>query len=55
MNENDINFIRNSIEVAKKVRENGNHPFGAILVDEHGNIGPILEEEAEKVHEGFWK
>ena len=49
MNENDINFIRNSIEVAKKARENGNHPFGAILVDEHGKI--LLQVENNVVTE----
>ncbi len=38
MNEDDLRFIRVAIEVAQKARENGNHPFGAILVGENGQI-----------------
>ena len=38
MNENDLRFIRTSIEVAEQARNKGNHPFGAILVDDQGNI-----------------
>ena len=30
-------------EVAKRAKEKGNHPFGAILVDEEGNV--LLEQE----------
>lgn len=43
MNNNDITFIRRSIEIAQQARENGNHPFGALLVNEHGHI--LLEVE----------
>ena len=43
MNDNDLRFIRASIEVAQKARDNGNHPFGALLVDEQGQI--LLEAE----------
>ena len=43
MNDNDLRFIRASIEVARKARDNGNHPFGALLVDEQGQI--LLEAE----------
>ncbi len=49
MNENDINFIRTSIEVAQKARDKGNHPFGALLVDEQGNI--LLKVENNVVTE----
>lgn len=38
MNEKDLRFIRRSIEVAQQARNNGNHPFGAVLVDAEGNI-----------------
>ena len=38
MNENDLRFIRRSIEVAQQARNHGNHPFGAVLVDAQGNI-----------------
>jgi tRNA(Arg) A34 adenosine deaminase TadA len=38
MDENDLRFIRISMDVARKARERGNHPFGAVLVDEQGRI-----------------
>jgi tRNA(Arg) A34 adenosine deaminase TadA len=34
MNETDLKFMRAAIDVAWKARGNGNHPFGAVLVDE---------------------
>ena len=43
MNETDIQYLRDSIKVAQKAREHGNHPFGAILVD--GNNQVLLEAE----------
>ena len=49
MNENDLRFIRVSIEVARKARDKGNHPFGALLVDEQGHI--LLEAENTVVTE----
>jgi tRNA(Arg) A34 adenosine deaminase TadA len=39
----DQKFIRSSIELAQKARDGGNHPFGALLVDNEGNI--LLEAE----------
>lgn len=38
MNENDPRFLRASFIVASSARDNGNHPFGALLVDEHGRV-----------------
>lgn len=38
MNETDLAHLRTSIEVAQEARDHGNHPFGAILVDEHGEV-----------------
>ncbi len=38
MNENDERLLRAAFDVARKSRQEGNHPFGALLVDEHGNI-----------------
>jgi tRNA(Arg) A34 adenosine deaminase TadA len=38
MNEIDLKFIRLSFEVAQEARANGNHPFGALLVDEQGHV-----------------
>ncbi len=49
MDLNDLMFIRAAISVAHKSRENGNHPFGALLVDDNGNI--LLEAENTVVTE----
>ncbi|HEY45390.1 MAG: hypothetical protein AMJ88_15265 [Anaerolineae bacterium SM23_ 63] len=43
MDEHDIRFLRASFDVARNARKNGNHPFGALLVDEHGRI--VMEAE----------
>lgn len=47
--EDDLKFIRLSFEVAREARENGNHPFGALLVDEQGHI--LLKAENTVVTE----
>jgi tRNA(Arg) A34 adenosine deaminase TadA len=49
MHENDLRMIRVAIEVARKARDNGNHPFGAVLVDEQSHI--LLEAENTVVTE----
>ena len=49
MDENDLKFIRAAIDVARKAREKGNHPFGAVLVDEQGHI--LMEAENTVVTE----
>lgn len=36
-------FLRVAVEVSKRSRENGNTPFGCIIVDPKGNI--LLEQE----------
>lgn len=38
VSEKDLNLIRYSNEIAKQARNKGNHPFGALLVDEQGTI-----------------
>lgn len=43
MNDLDIRLMREAIAVARRSRDKGNHPFGAILADEHGDI--LLEAE----------
>jgi tRNA(Arg) A34 adenosine deaminase TadA len=43
MNTTDIEHLRAAIRVAQRAREHGNHPFGAILVDEHNQV--IFEAE----------
>jgi tRNA(Arg) A34 adenosine deaminase TadA len=35
--------LLDAIELARRAREHGNHPFGALLVDEDGNV--VLEAE----------
>ncbi len=43
MQNQDQTFIRQAIAVAQRARDNGNHPFGAILVDAADNV--LLEAE----------
>jgi tRNA(Arg) A34 adenosine deaminase TadA len=43
MSDIDIAHLKTSISVARRARENGNHPFGAVLVDEHNQV--ILQAE----------
>ena len=43
MNDADIAHLRSAIAVAWLAREHGNHPFGAVLVDEHNQL--VLEAE----------
>jgi tRNA(Arg) A34 adenosine deaminase TadA len=42
-------YLRRAIEVAKRARENGNHPFGALLVSQRGEV--LLEAENTVVTE----
>jgi len=49
MDENDLRFVRVAIDVARKARDKGNHPFGAVLVDEQGHI--LMEAENTVVTE----
>ena len=39
----DERLLRRSFEVARRAREHGNHPFGALLADADGNV--LLESE----------
>jgi tRNA(Arg) A34 adenosine deaminase TadA len=39
----DAYFLRHSFEVARKAHQNGNHPFGAILVAADGTV--LMEQE----------
>lgn len=39
----DERLLRRSFEVARRAREHGNHPFGALLADADGNV--LLEAE----------
>jgi tRNA(Arg) A34 adenosine deaminase TadA len=43
MKSTDLEYLRTAIEVAQRARAHGNHPFGAILVDENNQV--LLEAE----------
>ena len=43
MKSTDLQHLRTAIEVAQHAREHGNHPFGAILVDENNQV--LLQAE----------
>ncbi len=43
MNDIELEHLKASISVAWRARENGNHPFGAVLVDEHNRV--VLQAE----------
>jgi tRNA(Arg) A34 adenosine deaminase TadA len=38
MNKVDVDYLRESILIAQQAREHGNHPFGALLVDENNQV-----------------
>jgi tRNA(Arg) A34 adenosine deaminase TadA len=38
MNTEDLQHLRTAIKIAQKAREHGNHPFGALLVDENNQV-----------------
>jgi tRNA(Arg) A34 adenosine deaminase TadA len=46
---NDLRSIRAAIAIARNAREKGNHPFGALLVDQEGEI--LLQAENTVVTE----
>jgi tRNA(Arg) A34 adenosine deaminase TadA len=46
MMENDIKYIEMAIAMAQNARENGDHPFGAVLVD---NDGKVVEQAMNSV------
>jgi tRNA(Arg) A34 adenosine deaminase TadA len=41
--ERDAHFLRRAFEVARRAVGHGNHPFGAVLVDQAGNV--LIESE----------
>ena len=49
--ERDIEYLRRAIAVGEAAQQAGNHPFGAVLVDENGNI--LLEQGNVEVTEGI--
>src|SRR5512144_1266929 len=49
MKSTDLEHLRTAIRVAQAARDHGNHPFGAILVDENNQV--LLEAENTVVTE----
>ena len=43
MTDKDFEHLRLAIAVAQQARQHGNHPFGAVLVDENGDV--LLQAE----------
>lgn len=43
MRNDDLIYLRKAIAVSERAKANGNTPFGAVLVDQEGNI--LLEQE----------
>ena len=43
MNNTELEHLKLSISVARRAREHGNHPFGAVLVDEQDSV--LLQAE----------
>jgi tRNA(Arg) A34 adenosine deaminase TadA len=43
MNNIDIEHLKTSLALARRAREHGNHPFGALLVDENNQV--VLQAE----------
>jgi tRNA(Arg) A34 adenosine deaminase TadA len=50
MNTVDIDFLRAAIKAAQRARDNGDQPFGAVLVDSDGQL--LLEAENSICTEG---
>jgi tRNA(Arg) A34 adenosine deaminase TadA len=48
----DEHFLRRSFEVARRAVTHGNHPFGAILVDQHRNVLIEVENGYMPAHDG---
>src|ERR1700743_3368109 len=38
VSEDDLKFLRQAIELAREARADGRHPFGALVVNERGEI-----------------
>jgi len=38
LTERDAHFLRRSFEIARRAMTHGNHPFGAVLVDNRGDL-----------------
>ena len=52
MSEHDEHFLRRSFEIARRAMTHGNHPFGAILVDQDRNVLIEAENGYMPAHDG---
>src|SRR5580698_10005653 len=50
--EHDEHFLRRSFDIARRAITHGNHPFGAILVDENRNVLIETENGYMPAHDG---
>lgn len=50
--ERDEHFLRRSFDVARRAITHGNHPFGAILVDDNRNVLIEVENGYMPAHDG---
>jgi tRNA(Arg) A34 adenosine deaminase TadA len=50
--ERDAHFLRRSFDVARRAMKNGNHPFGALLVDQNGKVLIEVENGYMPDHDG---
>jgi tRNA(Arg) A34 adenosine deaminase TadA len=48
----DEHFLRRSFDVARRAMSHGNHPFGAILIDENRNVLIETENGYMPAHDG---
>src|SRR3984885_13127269 len=48
----DEHFLRRSFDVARRALTHGNHPFGAILVDQNRNVLIEAENGYRPAHDG---
>jgi len=52
LSERDAHFLRRSFEVARRAMTHGNHPFGAILVGDNGEVLIEAENGYMPAHDG---
>lgn len=51
MNDVDIEYLRLAIALASQARQRGNHPFGAVLVDDHNQVRLQAENTVVTSHD----
>ena len=47
----DVTFLRAAIDLARRSRQHGNHPFGALLVDAAGAVAAEAENSVVSEHD----